>query len=178
MNNILILLSHPDLKKSVANKALFEAAKGIDGVTILDIYKEEFSVETYREPFDACDILVFQFPLYWGSAPARLKEWSDRIFFSLIDGMAGAGKKIMVATTAGAPKSSFAPDGFNLYEVKTLMAPYHLQANYSGMGWIPPFVVYDMENEELAQTSAREGAKRYRELLIKLVNEKKEPARK
>lgn len=169
MNRILLLSCHPDLGKSVANKALLEAASTVDGVRIMDIYKEEFTVDNYRAPFDECDVLLFQFPLYWGSAPARLKQWSDEIFFSLIDGGAGKGKKIMVAVTCGAKIEEFGPGGYNLYPISTLVSPYHLQANFSGMGWKPPFAVYGMEDSELSARRIPEGAERYKELLSSIV---------
>ncbi len=172
MKKILLLSCHPDIEKSLGNKTLLSAVKDLEGITVMDIYKEEFTVETYRKAFDEADILLFQFPLYWGSAPSMLKKWSDEIFIKLIDNMAGKGKKIMVAVTCGAAKSEFSPTGYNLYPIETLVAPYHLQANFSGMGWLPPFAVYDMENEELKAKSAAEGAKEYRKLLEAIINEK------
>ena len=173
MKKILLLSCHPDIAKSTANKTLLNAVKDIEGVTVMDIYKEEFTAENYRKAFDEADILLFQFPLYWGSAPYMLKKWSDEIFFQLIDNQAGVGKKIMVAVTAGAAKKEFGPNGYNLYPIETLVSPYHLQANFSGMGWIPPFAIYDMENEneELKLKNAEEGAKEYRKLINSLVNE-------
>lgn len=172
MKKILLLSCHPDIQNSFGNKTLLNAVKDIEGVTVMDIYKEEFTVETYRKAFDEADILLFQFPLYWGSAPSMLKKWSDEIFIKLIDNMAGVGKKIMVALTAGAAKSEFSPTGYNLYPIETLVSPYHLQANFSGMGWLPPFAVYDMENAELKEKSAKEGAEEYRRLITSIVNEK------
>lgn len=171
MKKILLLSCHPDIQKSFGNKALLNAVKDLEGVTIMDIYKEEFTVDTYRKAFDEADILLFQFPFYWGSAPSMLKKWSDEIFIQLIDNMAGKGKKIMVALTAGAAKSEFCSTGYNLYPVETLVSPYHLQANFSGMGWLPPFAIYDMENPDRKEQSAAEGAVEYRRLLTKLVNE-------
>lgn len=173
MKKILLLSCHPDIQNSFGNKTLLNAVKDLDGLTVMDVYKENFTVETYRKAFDEADILLFQFPLYWGSAPSMLKKWSDEIFIKLIDNMAGKGKKIMVAVTCGAAKSEFCSTGYNLYPIETLVSPYHLQANFSGMGWLPPFAVYDMENAELKEKSAKEGAAEYRKLLTYIINENK-----
>ena len=172
MKKILLLSCHPDIQNSLGNKTLLNAVKDIEGVTAMDVYKEEFNVERYRKAFNEADVLLFQFPLYWGSAPSMLKKWSDEIFIQLIENMAGKGKKIMVAVTCGASKSEFSATGYNLFPIEALVAPYHLQANFSGMGWLPPFAIYDMENAELKEKSAAEGAKEYRKVVESIINEK------
>ena len=72
MKNILVLVAHPNYKESKANKALVEAARKVRNVVIKDIYAEPFTVDNYYDAVKRADIIVFQFPFYWGSEPSLL----------------------------------------------------------------------------------------------------------
>lgn len=49
--NILIILAHPSLRQSLANRRLAEAAAQVDGVTVHDLYAEypDFKIDVARE---------------------------------------------------------------------------------------------------------------------------------
>ncbi len=82
-NRVLVLFAHPSQHRSEANKPLFEQAKRIEGVTCVDLYAEypTFKINIDREQKRLLDhdIIIFQFPLYWYSTPAILKEWQDLV---------------------------------------------------------------------------------------------------
>lgn len=168
MNKILLLVAHPDISASKANAALLDAVKDLPHVKIMHLYEEEFCRDTYLEAFTSADILLFQFPMYYGSSPSLLKRWSDEIFITFFDSPGYADKSLMVATTVGAPASAFTPEGINLYPVHTLLSPFHLQANFSGMRWLPEFVVYGVDDPKEGAAHISEGAQAYRRLLSSL----------
>ena len=48
---ILVLLAHPSLDRSEVNRPMAEAARGIEGVTLVDLYAEypDFQIDIDRE---------------------------------------------------------------------------------------------------------------------------------
>lgn len=95
-----------------------------------------------------CDVLIFQFPLYWFSMPAMLKGWVDRVFLNTVVYGAGKryetgglkGRRAMVATTTGAYADMFAPDGL-LGDLKRALWHIHNGIfHYAGLAVLPPFV--------------------------------------
>ena len=151
MKNILVLVAHPNYKESKANKALVEAARKVRNVVIKDIYAEPFTVDNYYDAVKRADIIVFQFPFYWGSAPSLLKKWTDEIFMELYENPGVSGKSLMIATTAGSE----------------LLRPYQFTALYAGMGYITPFVVYSVSAPN-AEDYIKKGASEYQSVLERL----------
>ncbi|MCV5371612.1 NAD(P)H-dependent oxidoreductase, partial [Escherichia coli] len=80
---VLILFAHPSQHRSEVNTPLFKEAQKIEGVTCVDLYGEypRFNINIDREQqrLREHDVVIFQFPLYWYSTPAILKEWQDLV---------------------------------------------------------------------------------------------------
>ena len=80
---VLILFAHPAPERSEVNAPLFEASRGREGVTLVDLYAEypDYRIDIDREQQRLVDhdVVVFMFPLYWYSTPAILKEWQDLV---------------------------------------------------------------------------------------------------
>ncbi|MDR2119852.1 MAG: NAD(P)H-dependent oxidoreductase [Tannerella sp.] len=159
----LILLSHPAFDKSVANKALVEAIKGLPGVRVIDIYAAPFVPETYSRPVAEASTLVFQFPFYWFSAPSQLKKWCDELFVK----DAAKGKKLLVATTTGSEYEAYRSGGRNRFTIDELLRPCQALANHSGMMWQTPFAVCGTNLPTAAQNIAA-GAEAYRARILSL----------
>ncbi len=81
--SLLIQFAHPAPQKSRANRALLAAARQVQGVTVNDLYEEypDFHVDVAREQalLATHEVVVFQHPFYWYSAPALVKEWQDLV---------------------------------------------------------------------------------------------------
>lgn len=81
---ILVYLAHPRPDRSQVNQPMFEAAQSIDGISTIDLYATypTFDIDVAQEQarLAAHEVIVFLHPLYWGSAPALLKEWIDQVF--------------------------------------------------------------------------------------------------
>ena len=89
---VVVLLAHPNLKESQANKALADAVKDIDGVMVYDLYEyqdQSFDVNVWSTIISDASMVVFQFPFHWMSAPSLLKRWLDEVFTSLADAIGG-----------------------------------------------------------------------------------------
>ena len=102
---VVVLLTHPNIKESRANKALMDAISDMEEVAIYNLYEmhveDAFNAEIWSTIISHASALVFQFPFYWMSAPSLLKKWLDEVFTYLAKTPAVAGKTLMVVTTAG-----------------------------------------------------------------------------
>lgn len=163
--NIVVLLAHPNFGASKANRALIDEIKNIKGVKIIDIYAAPFTAEYYAQEITKADIIIFQFPFYWASAPSQLKKWCDEIFMAFAAQVKD--KKLMVATTTGSEYEAYRSGGRNRYTMDELLRPYQLLANHSGMQWLTPYVLYGASLPDAPKTVAQ-GAKDYKKLISEL----------
>ena len=95
-----------------------------------------------------CDLLIFNFPLWWFGVPAILKGWVDRVFaMGLVYGD-GRGvyengtfsdKTAFVTLTTGGPEIAYTADKNG--DLSTILFPIHHGMFYfAGMTVLPPFV--------------------------------------
>lgn len=147
---VLILFAHPAFHKSRINCELISKAKGIDGITIQNLYEEypNFHIDVKREQelLLQHDIIVWQHPFYWYSAPAIIKEWIDLVlehnFAYGRKGTALQGKQVLSAITAGGRREAYQEGGYNNYSVKQLLAPFQQTVKLCRMQYLPPFVIH------------------------------------
>ena len=147
---VLVLLAHPMLERSRVNRALWQTATQVSGVTVHDLYETypAFHIDVKREQrlLTEHDVIVFQHPFYWYSTPAILKEWQDLVLEHNwaygSKGRALEGKTTLNVVSTGGPEQVYQPEGHNLYTVKQLLAPYELTARLCRMTWLAPFVVH------------------------------------
>ncbi len=150
MKKVLILYAHPSQHRSEVNQPLYSAAKNIEGITCVDLYAEypTFKINIDREQRRLLDhdIVIFQFPLYWYSTPAILKEWQDLVleygFAYGTDGHALDGKVLLCAITAGGREDAYQSNGYNHFTIRQLLAPIEQTASLTGMKYLPPFALF------------------------------------
>jgi glutathione-regulated potassium-efflux system ancillary protein KefG len=125
-------------------------AREISGVTIHDLYEiyPTLEIDAKREQRLLLDhdVIVFQHPFYWYSAPAILKEWQDLVLeHGWAYGHGGTqlrGKITLNAITTGGPESSYHRDGYNRFTIRELMTPWDQTAHLCGMRFLAPFAVH------------------------------------
>ena len=174
-NQILILFAHPALEKSRVNRCLIESVKGLDSVTIHDLYEEypdfHINVKFEQDLLVAHDIIVFQHPFYWYSSPAILKEWQDLVleygFAYGHNGTALQGKKIISAITTGGGEQSYGKEGYNRFSIRELLVPFEQTAHLCGMEYLPPFVVQGTHQLQ-EQDQIAKHAEDYRATIVAL----------
>ncbi|WP_341643849.1 NAD(P)H-dependent oxidoreductase [Thauera sp. SDU_THAU2] len=97
-----------------------------------------------------CDLLIFNFPMFWCSAPAILKGWIDRVFVSglfyggtrFYDRGGMTGKRAMVTLTLGGRDHMFGKDAIH-GELDVMLR--HLvrgTLGYCGFEVLKPFAAY------------------------------------
>lgn len=111
-----------------------------------------FSPELAREQarVAAADLVILQFPLWWGGVPAILKGWFERVLaygFAYVDGArfeAGLfrGRRAMCSLTTGGTTARFGPDGVYGEVDRVLWQVQHLTLEYMGYELDAPFIAY------------------------------------
>jgi NAD(P)H dehydrogenase (quinone) len=106
-------------------------------------------VKMEMEKLEWCDVLIFNFPLWWFGLPAILKGWVDRVF--AMGFVYGAGKGVydtgiykdktaFVLMTTGGPEMAYAENGRN-GDINNILFPIHHGIFYFvGMTVLPPFI--------------------------------------
>ena len=156
----LVVLAHPNLEQSKINRTLINHLQKTN-VTIhklYDVYPDgKIDVEREQALLSAHDRIVFQFPFYWYSSPALLKEWQDKVLtYGWAYGSQGTalhGKELLLAISTGGPEIAYQAGGFNHYSMSELVKPFHATANLTGMRFLPIFTVqgaFRLSDEELS----------------------------
>ncbi|PJM74983.1 NAD(P)H-dependent oxidoreductase [Bifidobacterium simiarum] len=146
----LVLVFHPHLEDAsrINRRLVEEARRHAETITVVDEYAAypDFHVDKDHEQqlVDAADRLVFEFPFYWYSAPALLKQWEDAVLTSdwaYGNAHALAGKEIQVVTTTGSPADTYTPEGRHHHTMDELLSPFETMADHIQATWVKPFVV-------------------------------------
>ncbi|MTI18106.1 flavodoxin family protein [Rhodobacteraceae bacterium RKSG542] len=150
MKKVLVLFAHPRIDRSETNSVLAKAAASVQGVKVIDLYREyptfEIDVAVEQQRLLDHDIVVFQHPLYWYSTPAILKEWQDLVLeYKFAYGAEGdklKGKVLFNAVTCGARRETYSPTGAYTRELIELLAPFQETARLCQMEYLPPFALF------------------------------------
>ncbi len=166
MKNILLLYCNPSPHKSRYNRRLQETARKVPGLKIRDLYDlypaMHVDEAAEQKALVKADVLVLQFPIYWFSAPALLKEWMDVVlqngFAYGEGGTALKGKKTMLAVSTGAPVSAYRAGATHGAKIEHFLLPFRMTAEFCGMKVGPPFVTYCAHKMEYDDINARAEA--------------------
>ena len=105
-------------------------------------------IQAEIEKLKWCDLLIFNFPMYWFSVPAIMKGWIDRVFVSglcyggkrFYDQGGLKGKKGLLAFTLGGREHMFGDDRIH-GEMQTMLRPLMRGSMaYVGLSVLPPFI--------------------------------------
>lgn len=177
MARILILFAHPLLEKSRVHARLAEAAQSVPGISFRDLYERypEFDIDVRREQQALLehDIIVWQHPFYWYSAPPLLKQWQDLVlehgWAYGKKGNALAGKKVFQVLSTGGSREAYQPGGYNKYPIHDYLRPFERTAELCKMQYWPPYWVDGVHRMD--ESLVRAHALQYRNLLTALAGE-------
>lgn len=165
LQRVLVVFAHPALEKSRVHVRLAAAVNGLSGVTFHDLHEvypdSHILAEREQELLSAHDIIVFQFPFFWYSTPAILKEWQDIVlehgWAYGSEGNALRGKTALFVISTGGRESAYRADGYNRHTMREFLAPLVQTCRLCGIDCLPPFVVHGthaMPPEEIEQHAA------------------------
>lgn len=174
MSRILILFAHPAFEKSRVHKQLLAAIRGLQGITLHDLYEvyPDLNIDVRQEQSLLLqhDIILLQHPFYWYSAPAIIKQWQDLVlehgWAYGHTGTALRGKRLGNVITAGAQQAAYQQEGWHRYPLEEFLLPFKQMAMLCNMLYLPPFVVYG--THQMDNSSINEHAVSYKQYLEQL----------
>ncbi|WP_035421981.1 NAD(P)H-dependent oxidoreductase [Fructilactobacillus florum] len=144
-----IIVSHPHYHDSGTQAFLNRASQQLEDVTwhcLDEIYAHQsLDVAAEQALLRQTDRIIFQFPLYWYSAPASLKHWEDEVLtraftYQNEQGIL-RGKELGIVTTLGYPVAEFAVGRQQGYSLSEIFTPYQALAQQAGMKFLAPLPV-------------------------------------
>lgn len=178
---ILVIAAHPYPDRSRANQALLRAIEGLEGVQVrplYDLYPDfAIDVEAEQRALAACEILVWQHPIYWYTAPALLKLWFEKVLaWGWAYGPGGEalrGKRCFWVTTTGGDERAYSAAGMHQHEFAAFAPVIRQTARFCGMEWLDPLVLHAAHQIGPAELHAFAG--RYRARLAALLAAEERP---
>ncbi len=125
-------------------------------------------LEAEMQKLEACDLMIWQFPLWWFGLPASLKGWVDRVFAMgrtyggghIYETGIFRGKRALLSLTTGGPEDAYLKDGFN-GDIHGILKPIHRgMLQFLGFDVMAPQIVYGpahMNDEQRRQELDRFG---------------------
>jgi glutathione-regulated potassium-efflux system ancillary protein KefG len=157
------------------NAAMADAVQDLPGVTFHDLYEAypdyHIDVDAEQKRLSEHDVIVWQHPFYWYSAPALMKEWLDVVLeygFAYGDeGKALHGKQVLSALTTGGPEEAYQHGGPNRFTMRELLAPFDQTAHLCGMAYLEPFILHAVNRytPQEVQAAAQSYRTRIQQLL-------------
>lgn len=173
MKKTLVNIVHPNLSKSIVNTKLLNGIKNLENITINNLYKNypnfKIDIKKEQELLLSHDIIVFQFPMYWYSSPALLKEWFDTVLtveFTDRGDYKLENKSFCVAISCGGSEKQFSKTGVEKKSVDEFLIPFSATANYLKMNYEKVFITYRTESGLNEDT-----LNKYKEDYIKYIKE-------
>ncbi|MCF6514680.1 flavodoxin family protein [Lactobacillus sp. S2-2] len=147
----LIIISHPEILDSATQSFLKATQKSFDNVTWHSLEVDydndlnKLDIEYEKQLLKENDRIIFQFPLYWYSAPASLKKWQDevltRTFTYKEDEGLLKGKELGIVTSIGNSLDHFQAGGFENFSLSEILIPYQALAKRAGMMFMKPLII-------------------------------------
>ena len=122
----------------------------IEELHATDNYGFATEVEGEIKKMEGCDLMIWQFPMWWFGLPAVLKGWVDRVFAMgrtyggsrLYEAGVFRGKRALLSLTTGGPEEAYRRGGFN-GDIETILRPIHRgMLQFVGFDVLAPHIVY------------------------------------
>lgn len=172
--NILIILAHPNIEKSIGNRHIVEIISKNKEVEVryLNALYPDFiiSVKAEQDALKKADVIIFQYPLFWYNVPGILKEWIDNVFtYGFAFGKGNyqlEGKKIIVSFTTGSSSKDYPED-----VVEKIVFPFKGLANFCKMDYITTVYSHEIANySDEAKGKSVKNAEIHAKKLMKLIH--------
>lgn len=162
MSPVVVIAAHPALQHSHVTRAMMDAARGVPGVDLRDLYAmyPDYWVDTAAEQaaLAAARLVVWLHPVHWYGMPPLAKLWLDEVFaFGWAYGPGGhalRGKDLWLATSTGGTEAAYHPAGHNRHFFDDFLIPYEQTAALAGLRWLPPLVLHGAHRASEAEIAA------------------------
>ena len=178
MSKVLLVVAHPNLKDSFANKIIVEKLKALcPEIEIDNIYEKypdgKIDVKAEQEKLLKADTIITAFPMYWFKSPYLLSKWVEDVFAHGFAYGTNAykleGKKMIVSMTMGGAADEYK----GKFDLDRLIGPFEATAlfvkmKFGGYAYTLdiPFTIKDTPDIAKKKT---EELEKHAEKLIELV---------
>ncbi len=179
----LIILGHPNLETSLANKAIIEVLQKseleLEVRNLQQLYPDyQIDPKAEQEALLRHQTIVFQYPVYWYNMPAILKHWFDVVFeYQFAYGSQGyklRGKNFVPSFTVGGPESEYHTKGEHHFRVYEFWKNLEQTAYYAEMNYVEPVYFHGTSlNAGFTELQVKEKARHHAERLINKLKELK-----
>lgn len=170
----LVLVSHPELEKSVVNKRwVEELKKHPEHFTVHELntlYPDgNFDVEKEQKLVESHKSLILQFPIFWFNSPPFIKKWMDDVMthgwaYGSNGGDKLKGRKVALAVTAGIKEEDYNVRGRYRYTLSQILTPFETSFVYCNADYRSFFAFYGAEYEPSIE-SVEKSAEDYMDFL-------------
>ena len=134
-------------------------------------------LEQELQKLEWCDLMIWQFPLWWFGLPAILKGWADRVLAMgrayghgrMYDTGVFRGKRALLSLTTGGGSQHYEKGGFN-GDIQSILRPIQRGIfEFTGFSVLPPHIVYGLNN--MTEDQREEALAIYARRLESIVDE-------
>lgn len=151
----LVVVSHPKIDHSNTQSFFREASAPLPSVRIvhLDAVTKPDQMPNQAD-LQWADRIIFQFPLYWYSAPASLWQWLDELWIKGVvydeNGGLLTGKTLGLVINYSQAPTTFRMGGSNQHPLDDFLTPFVAIAKRTGLTLLPTLAVpqFDRMTEE------------------------------
>lgn len=133
MRKNVLILAHTDLENSTMNKSLIEKLRkehlDLEIRHVDALYPDSnIDFEAEKDMLKSADLLIFQFPFFWYSAPSSLRKWLELMLerdWAYGNHFALEGKKIAIIVTTGGSEDTYQYNQSNSRNVESYMHGFY-----------------------------------------------------
>jgi glutathione-regulated potassium-efflux system ancillary protein KefG len=142
----LVLVGHPEYDNSQTAAFLRQAQVDLNMVDWQVLQPtSSFDTMTEQQRLMKYDRIILQFPMYWYSAPAIMKQYLDEVltvnFVDLRRDGCLKGKELGIVVTLGDPLKDYQSGGREDVSLSELLKPYQSIAHKAGMRFLSSFPI-------------------------------------
>jgi glutathione-regulated potassium-efflux system ancillary protein KefF len=169
--DILVIVAHPSLEQSRANRRLMQMALNVPAVQVRDLYAlyPDYLIDVAAEQalMSAAKLVVWQHPVHWYGMTPLMKLYLDEVLaFNWAYGPTGGalrGKDVWLVATTGGPEDSYQPSSYNRYFFDAFLPPYEQTAALCGMRFLQPMILHGAH--QVSESALAEHAAMYAQRL-------------
>lgn len=146
-----------------------------------DVNGFAFDIDKEQQKLEWCDLMIWQFPLWWFGLPAILKGWVDRVFAmgriygqgKIYENGVFSGKRALLSLTTGGEPAAYQKGGFN-GDLAGILRPIQRGIfEFTGFSVLAPHVVYGPVRKSTNELNGE--LKRWSDRLINIDSEQMIP---
>ena len=141
MKKTLVIIAHPEVADSQLQQFLLESSQSLEEVEIHYLIEGQFDIKEEQNKLKKFDRIIFQFPMYWYSAPFILKKWIDEVIDYTFSKTGLRHKELGLVVSLGVDEANFASGKSEKFTLSEIFRPFEALANKCQMTFLPIFSI-------------------------------------